>query len=124
MYRVNQPIITFVKISFLFGAPLVFSFLFTHLFPYRILCIGLLLVAFFLNNLYPDRIILEQTQIHIKLFLCNDWFRYERSRVAFRQGRHCIDIEIDGKKKYRLSMERLSRSLYEELRSDLFTDPE
>lgn len=119
MYKINQPLMMVVKTGFLFGMPLLCSYLLPSLSNYRLICIGLLTITLYLNHFYPDRIGLEEEKIHIKLFLCNEWITYPRQDLRFIQGKSCIYIETTGKRRYRLSMNRLSRNLYEELREGL-----
>ena len=116
MYKVNQRLMKFVRICFLFGMPLLVSFVFSHMANYRLLCVGLLLIAFYLNGIYPDRIGLIDEKLQLKLFLKNDWLIYSLDEVDFVQGKRFIYVVIKGKKKYRITMEKLSVRLYEELK--------
>lgn len=115
MYLVNQRIILLVKMTVLLGVPLLCSFLFPWLDMWRIPSVLLVLAGYYLNNIYPDRILLEEDNVGIKIFLCNDWLTYKPEQVQFAQGKHCLYLYIDGKQRYRLSMEKLSLRLYRQL---------
>ncbi len=119
MYLVNQRIILLVKMTTLLGVPLLCSFLFSHLAVWRIPSVLLVLAAYYLNNLYPDRILLETDKVGIKIFLYNDWMTYRPEQVQYAQGKHCLYLYIDGKQRYRLSMEKLSLRLYRQITEQL-----
>ena len=72
----------------------------------------LVLTGYYLNNLYPDRILMEEGAIGIKLFLFNDWFTYKPEQVQYQRTERCVYLYIAGKKRYRLSLEKLSVRLY------------
>ena len=78
MYLVNQRIILLVKMTTLLGVPLLCSFLFSWLAVWRIPSVLLVLAAYYLNNLYPDRILLKESKVGIKIFLYNDWLTYRQ----------------------------------------------
>lgn len=115
MYLVNQCVILLVKLTTLIGVPLLCSFLLPWLSFWRLPASLLVLVAFYLNNLYPDRIYLDEQTVKIKLFLYNEWLEYQRTQVQFQVGEHCIYLYVEGKRRYQLSMERLSVRLYNQL---------
>lgn len=119
MYLVNQRIILLVKMTTLLGVPLLCSFLFSWLAVWRIPSVLLVLAAYYLNNLYPDRILLEESKVGIKIFLYNDWLTYRPEQVQYAQGRHCLYLYIDGRQRYRLSMEKLSLRLYRQITEQL-----
>lgn len=116
MYLINQRIILMVKASVLLGIPLLSSFVVPWFSNWKIPAIGLILIGYFLNNIYPDRIDFGvDGKMRIKVFLFPDWMVYELSQVEMTQGKHCIYLYIDGKRKYRISMEKLSLRLYHQL---------
>lgn len=115
MYLVNQRIILFVKVAILFGVPLLSSFVLSWLVMWQLSAVILVFMGYILNNLYPDRILLEENTVKIKIFLCNEWFCYGANQVRYRKMSHCILLYIDGKLKYRLSMDRLSIRLYTQI---------
>lgn len=115
MYKVNQQIILLIKTGFLFGMPLLCSFIISSLANYRPLCVGLLFFTFYANYFYPDRIAFEDDKVHIKIFLRNEWLVYNKSEVRIEQGKQCLYLIVQEKQRYRLSMKKLSRNLYEEL---------
>ena len=117
MYRVNQQIILVVKIGFLFGMPLLCSFILPPLANYRPLCLGLLFLTFYCNYFYPDRIAIDDDMVHIKIFLRNEWLTYNKSEVHIEHGKQCLYLIVQDKYRYRLSLNKLSRSLYEELQN-------
>lgn len=119
MYLVNQRIILLVKMTTLLGVPLLCSFLFSWLAVWRIPSVLLVLAAYYLNNLYPDRILLKESKVGIKIFLYNDWLTYRPEQVQYAQGRHCLYLYIDGRQRYRLSMEKLSLRLYRQITEQL-----
>lgn len=116
MYKVNQQIILLVKTGFLFGMPLLCSFILPPLENYRPLCVGLLFLTFYCNYFYPDRISFVEDKIHIKIFLRNEWLVYQKSEVRIEPGKQCLYLIVQEKQRYRISMKNLSRNLYEELR--------
>ena len=115
MYLVNQRVILLVKLTTLIGVPLLCSFLLPWLSFWRLPASLLVFVAFYLNNLYPDRIYLDEHTVKIKLFLYNEWLEYKRTQVQFQVGEQCIYRYVEGTRRYRLSMERLSVRLYNQL---------
>ena len=115
MYLVNRRVILLVKLTTLIGVPLLCSFLLPWLSFWRLPASLLVLVAFYLNNLYPDRIYLDEQTVKIKLFLYNEWLEYQRTQVQFQVGEHCIYLYVEGKRRYQLSIERLSVRLYNQL---------
>lgn len=115
MYLVNQRIILLVKMTTLLGIPLLSGFVVPWLSFWKLPSVLLVLAAFYLNNLYPDRIQLDNSTVKIKIFLSNQWMEYSPQQMQFRQGTHCIYLYVDGKPCYRLSMERLSLRLYRQL---------
>lgn len=115
MYLVNQRIILLIKMTTLLGIPLLSSFVVPWLSFWKLPSVLLVLVAFYLNNLYPDRIQLDDSTVKIKIFLSNQWLEYSPQQMQFRQRRHCIYLYVDEKPCYRLSMERLSLRLYRQL---------
>lgn len=115
MYLVNQRIILLVKMTVLLGVPLLSSFVVPWLAFWQIPSAILVLAAFYLNNWYPDRVYLDEQTIKIKLFLYNEWLEYQPQQVQFQQGGHCLYLYVDGKRRYRLSMERFSVRLYKQL---------
>jgi len=115
MYLVNQRIILLVKLTALAGVPLLSSFVVPWLSYWQIPSAVLVLAAWYLNNWYPDRIALDERTVRIKLFLCNQWLEYATQQVQFAQGEHCLYLYVDQKRRYRLSMERLSVRLYKQL---------
>ena len=116
MYLVNQRIILLVKMTVLLGVPLLSSFVVPWLSFWQIPSVLLTLATCYLNNLYPDRIYLDEEVIKIKLFLYNEWLDYDRQQIQLQQGRHCLFLYVDGTRRYRLSMERLSVRLYRQLK--------
>jgi hypothetical protein len=115
MYRMNQRIILLVKMTVLLGVPLLSSFVVPWLSRWQIPSVLLVLAAYFLNNVYPDRIYLDERVVQVKLFLYPEWLEYPRTQVQVQQGRHCVYLYINGKRRYRISMERLSVRLYRQL---------
>lgn len=115
MYLINQRIILLVKMTTLLGIPLLSGFVVPWLSFWKLPSVLLVLAAFYLNNLYPDRIQLDDSTVKIKIFLSNQWMEYSPQQMQFRQGTYCIYLYVDGKPCYRLSMERLSLRLYRQL---------
>ncbi|MBQ3508584.1 MAG: hypothetical protein IJA90_01000 [Peptococcaceae bacterium] len=112
MYLVNQRVILLVKMTVLLGVPLLCSFIVPWLDIWKLPSVVLVLTGYYLNNLYPDRILMEEGAIGIKLFLFNDWFTYKPEQVQYQRTERCVYLYIDGKKRYRLSLEKLSVRLY------------
>ncbi len=81
MYLVNQRIILLVKMTVLLGVPLLTSFVIPWLDFWQIPSVMLVFVGFYLNNVYPDRILIEDGAIGIKIFLHNDWLTYKPEQV-------------------------------------------
>ena len=107
-----------VKASVLLGIPLLSSFVVPWFSNWKIPAIGLILIGYFLNNIYPDRIDFGMDgKMRIKVFLFPDWIVYDLRQVEMKQGKHCIYLYIDGKRKYRISMEKLSLRLYKQIKA-------
>lgn len=119
MYLINQRIILLVKMTVLLGVPLLCSFLFSWLSFWKLPSVLLLLAGYYLNNCYPDRILIESDKIEIKIFLYPEWIVYQPQQLQYQQGKHCIYLYVDGKRRYRISMERLSLRLYRQLTESL-----
>lgn len=115
MYLVNQRVILLVKMSVLLGVPLLTSFLLPYLAQWRMLSVLLVLAAFYLNNVYPDRISIEGDRVRIKLFLYPEWMEYKAAELLYERGSHCVYLHADGKRRYRLSLEKLSVRLYRQI---------
>ena len=115
MYLVNQRVILLVKMTVLLGVPLLSSFVLSWLAFWKLPSAMLVAVGFYLNNLYPDRILLEEGAVGIKVFLCNDWMTYRLEQVQYRRMEHYVLLYIDGKPTYRLSMDKLSVRLYTQM---------
>ena len=119
MYRVNHTIIRLIQTGFLFGMPLLTSFIIPSLHSYRYLCIGILVLTFYWNHYYPDRIAIDEStdKVHIKLFLRNEWLMYNRSQVRFVQTKRWLAILIDDKSRFRIVLHQMPTGLYEYLYS-------
>ncbi len=115
MYLVNQRIILLVKMTVLLGVPLLTSFILPWLEFWQIPSVMLVLVGFYLNNVYPDRILMEEGAISIKIFLYNDWFTHKPEQVQYQRTEKCVYLYIDGKRRYRLSLDKLSVRLYSQI---------
>ncbi len=92
MYLINQRIILLVKMTVLLGVPLLCSFLFSWLSFWKLPSVLLLLAGYYLNNCYPDRILIESDKIEIKIFLYPEWIVYQPQQLQYQQGKHCISI--------------------------------
>ncbi len=119
MYLVNQRIILLVKMTVLLGVPLLTSFVIPWLDFWQIPSVMLVFVGFYLNNVYPDRILIEDGAIGIKIFLHNDWLTYKPEQVQYKRTETCVYLYIDGKRRYRLSLEKLSVRLYTQITETL-----
>lgn len=115
MYLVNQRVILLVKLTVLLGVPLLSSFVLPWLAAWKVPAVLLVLAGFYLNNVYPDRILLEKDTVGIKIFLHNDWFTYRPEQVQYQRSETCVYLYIDGKRRYRLSLDRLSVRLYTQM---------
>ena len=63
MYLVNQRVILLVKMTVLLGVPLLCSFIVPWLDIWKLPSVVLVLTGYYLNNLYPDRILMEEGAI-------------------------------------------------------------
>ena len=81
MYLVNQRIIRLVKATVLLGVPLLTGFVFSQLAFWKLPAALLVATGYSLNNIYPDRIRMEEDAIGIKIFLHNDWLIYKPEQV-------------------------------------------
>ena len=115
MYLVNQRVILLVKLTVLLGVPLLSSFIVPWLEIWKLPSVVLSITGFYLSNRYPDRILMEEGAVGIKLFLYNDWFTYKPEQVQYQRTEHCVYLYVDGKKRYRLSLEKLSLRLYNQI---------
>lgn len=115
MYLVNQRVILLVKLTVLLGVPLLCSFVLPWLAVWKVPAVLLVLAGFYLNNVYPDRILLEEGAVGIKVFLYNDWLTYQLEQVQYQRGETCVYLYINGKRRYRLSLEKLSVRLYTQM---------
>lgn len=115
VYLVNQRIILLVKMTVLLGVPLLCSFVLPALAFWRLPSAILVLASYYLNNLYPDRIALGEGGVRLKLFLYPQWLTFSRGQIRYAQGPHCLYLYVDGKRRYRISMERLSMRLYRQI---------
>lgn len=115
MYLVNQRVILLVKLTVLLGMPLLCSFVLPWLAVWKVPAVLLVLAGFYLNNVYPDRILLEEGAVGIKVFLYNDWLTYQPEQVQYQRGETCVYLYINGKRRYRLSLEKLSVRLYTQM---------
>ena len=119
MYLINQRVILLVKMTVLLGVPLLTSFLLPYLAQWRMLSVLLVLASFYLNNVYPDRISIEEDRIRIKLFLYPQWMEYKATELQYEHGSHCVYLHAGGKRRYRLSLEKLSVRLYRQITETL-----
>ncbi len=115
VYLVNQRIILLVKMTVLLGVPLLCSFLLPSLAVWQLPSVLLVLAAFYLNNLYPDRIALSRGGVRLKIFLYPQWLTFSLGEVQYAQGSHCLYLYVGGKRRYRISMEHLSMRLYRQI---------
>ncbi len=115
MYLVNQRMIRLVKVTVLMGVPLLTGFLFSQLAIWKIPAVLLVLTGYSLNNIYPDRIRIEADTIGIKIFLHNEWLVYKPEQVQYQRTEKCVYLYIDGKRTYRLNMDKLSVRLYAQM---------
>lgn len=115
MYLVNQRVVLLVKMAVLLGVPLLSSFVVPWLSAWKVPSVLLTLAGFYLNNVYPDRILLEEDAVGLKLFLYNDWLIYKPEQVQYRRGEQCVYLYIEGRQCYRLSVDKLSVRLYRQM---------
>lgn len=116
MFKVNQKMIKCIMAGVVLGMPLIFSFVLEWMGQYRMVSIVLLVVSFCLNNRYPDRLVLEEGQLKVKLFLVNEWMVYPMDQVKFSQEKGYIALQVSAKKVYHISMDGLSMRLYGQLK--------
>ena len=115
MYLVNQRIIRLVKATVLLGVPLLTGFVFSQLAFWKLPAALLVATGYSLNNIYPDRIRIEEDTIGIKIFLHNDWLIYKPEQVQYQRTESCVYLYINGKRTYRLNMDKLSVRLYTQI---------
>ena len=115
MYLVNQRIIRLVKATVLLGVPLLTGFVFLQLAFWKLPAALLVATGYSLNNIYPDRIRMEEDAIGIKIFLHNDWLIYKPEQVQYQRTESCMYLYINGKRTYRLNMDKLSVRLYTQI---------
>ena len=115
MYLVNQRIIRLVKATVLLGVPLLTGFVFSQLAFWKLPAALLVATGYSLNNIYPDRIRMEEDAIGIKIFLHNDWLIYKPEQVQYQRTEQCVYLYIDGKRTYRINLDKLSVRLYTQI---------
>ena len=115
MYLVNQRIIRLVKATVLLGVPLLTGFVFSQLAVWKLPAALLVATGYSLNNIYPDRIRMEEDAIGIKIFLHNDWLIYKPEQVQYQRTEQCVYLYIDGKRTYRINLDKLSVRLYTQI---------
>ena len=115
MYLVNQRIIQLVKVMVLLGVPLLTGFVFSQLAGWKIPAVLLVLTGYTLNNIYPDRIRMSADEVGIKIFLHNEWLCYKPEQVQYQRTESCVYLYINGKRTYRLNMDKLSVRLYTQI---------
>lgn len=115
MYLVNQRMIWLVKVTVLLGVPLLTGFLFSQLSMWKIPAVFLVVTGYSLNNIYPDRIRIDADEVGIKIFLHNDWFMYKPEQVEYQRTDKCVYLYIDGKRTYRLNLDKFSVRLYTQI---------
>ena len=115
MYLVNQRIIRLVKATVLLGVPLLTGFVFSQLAFWKLPAALLVATGYLLNNIYPDRIRMEEDAIGIKIFLHNDWLIYKPEQVQYQRTEQCVYLYIDGKRTYRINLDKLSVRLYTQI---------
>ena len=115
MYLVNQRIIRLVKATVLLGVPLLTGFVFSQLAFWKLPAALLVATGYSLNNIYPDRIRIEEDAIGIKIFLHNDWLIYKPEQVQYQRTEQCVYLYIDGKRTYRINLDKLSVRLYTQI---------
>ncbi len=115
MYLVNQRIIRLVKATVLLGVPLLTGFVFSQLAFWKLPAALLVATGYSLNNIYPDRIRMEEDAIGIKIFLHNDWLIYRPEQVQYQRTEQCVYLYIDGKRTYRINLDKLSVRLYTQI---------
>ena len=115
MYLINQRIIRLVKATVLLGVPLLTGFVFLQLAFWKLPAALLVATGYSLNNIYPDRIRMEEDAIGIKIFLHNDWLIYKPEQVQYQRTEQCVYLYIDGKRTYRINLDKLSVRLYTQI---------
>ena len=115
MYLVNQRIIRLVKATVLLGGPLLTGFVFSQLAFWKLPAALLVATGYSLNNIYPDRIRMEEDAIGIKIFLHNDWLIYKPEQVQYQRTEQSVYLYIDGKRTYRINLDKLSVRLYTQI---------
>ena len=115
MYLVNQRIIRLVKATVLLGVPLLTGFVFSQLAFWKLPAALLVATGYSLNNIFPDRIRMEEDAIGIKIFLHNDWLIYKPEQVQYQRTEQCVYLYIDGKRTYRINLDKLSVRLYTQI---------
>lgn len=122
LYRVNQHIITIVKATALLGVPMLCSFVLTKWSMFRIPSLILVLCCYYLNNLYPDRVILSDREIHIKFFLKNDWIAMPYEELRLRREENHLTLVRQKGAPIRFSMKQLSVRLYTQLTEKVYPE--
>lgn len=114
-YKVNQPIMVWVKATALFGLPMLCSFVIGRWSMYQFPSLVLVLIAYYLNNVYPDRVLLEPEGMQVKFFLKNDWVSIPYRELRLAQEEHALRLVWENHSPMKLSMKHLSVLLYNQL---------
>ena len=82
---------------------------------YQFPSLVLVLIAFYLNNVYPDRVLLEPERMQVKFFLKNDWVSSPYKELRLVQEEHALRLMWENHSPMKLSMKHLSVRLYNQL---------
>lgn len=115
LYRINQEAILGAKFGFFLGVPLLCSFLLPALASYRMLSIVLVLIGYWLNNIYPEKIEIRPDCVAVKLLLSRDWIEMANEDLTVEVKANYLVLHSHQKVTYRISMKRLSVRLYKQL---------
>lgn len=115
MYSVNRKIVFTVKFCFFLGLPLLVSFVLDGLKIYRLLALMLTFTAFYLNNSYPELVEINDCIIAFKMPLLSKWHSYSVEQITIERRKNELLLLTSDGCRYRLSNDRLSVRLYEQL---------
>lgn len=115
LYRINQEAIFGAKFGFFLGVPLLAGFLLPPLAAYRLLSIVLVLIGYWLNNVYPEKIEIRPECVAIKLLLSREWIEIPNEQLLIEAKASYLLLHSQQKIAYRISTKRLSVRLYKQL---------
>ena len=115
MYRINERALLGAKFGFLLGVPLLSSYLLPALAAYRLLAVGLVLMGYWLHNLYPEKIEIRSDCVALKLLMSKEWIEIGKESLHIEAKANYLLLHSDHKIAYRISNKRLSVRLYRQL---------